>query len=138
MAFVPVPKDLNKVKTKVALNLTKRQIICFGLGAAVGIPLYLGAKSVIGNSPALTVMIAVMLPFFFFGIYEKDGQPAEKILINLVRTKFFFKAKRTYTTQNFYEFLDMRKEQNFGKAKANCTKKKAAKCAKNQNRKSRK
>ena len=25
MAYVPVPKDLTKVKTKVALNLTKRQ-----------------------------------------------------------------------------------------------------------------
>ena len=29
MAFVPVPKDLSKVKTKVAFNLTKRQLICF-------------------------------------------------------------------------------------------------------------
>ncbi len=27
MAYVPVPKDLTKVKTKVALNLTKRQLI---------------------------------------------------------------------------------------------------------------
>ncbi|MEN7458948.1 PrgI family protein, partial [Clostridioides difficile] len=25
MAYVPVPKDLSKVKTKVAFNLTKRQ-----------------------------------------------------------------------------------------------------------------
>ena len=25
MAFVPVPKDLNRVKTKVMFNLTKRQ-----------------------------------------------------------------------------------------------------------------
>ena len=25
MAYVPVPKDLNAVKTKVLLNLTKRQ-----------------------------------------------------------------------------------------------------------------
>lgn len=29
MAYVPVPKDLNKIKTKLALNLTKRQLICF-------------------------------------------------------------------------------------------------------------
>lgn len=28
MAYVPVPKDLSKIKTKVAFNLTKRQIIC--------------------------------------------------------------------------------------------------------------
>ena len=31
---VQVPKDLSGIKTKVALNLTKRQIICFS-GAAV-------------------------------------------------------------------------------------------------------
>ena len=35
MAFVPVPKDLNRVKTKVMFNLTKRQLICFALAAAV-------------------------------------------------------------------------------------------------------
>ena len=33
MPYVPVPKDLTKVKTKVALNLTARQLICFGGGA---------------------------------------------------------------------------------------------------------
>ena len=33
--YVPVPKDLTTVKTKVAFNLTKRQLICFGLAAAV-------------------------------------------------------------------------------------------------------
>ena len=33
MAFVPVPKDLNRVKTKVMFNLTKRQLICFSLAA---------------------------------------------------------------------------------------------------------
>ncbi len=32
MAYVPVPKDLTKVKTKVAFNLTKRQLVCFGEG----------------------------------------------------------------------------------------------------------
>ena len=34
MAYVPVPKDLTKVKTKVAFNLTKRQLICFTGGRA--------------------------------------------------------------------------------------------------------
>ena len=33
MAYVPVPKDLTKVKTKVMFNLTKRQLICFTGGA---------------------------------------------------------------------------------------------------------
>jgi len=35
---VQVPKDLSGIKTKVALNLTKRQIICFSGAAVTGIP----------------------------------------------------------------------------------------------------
>ena len=35
MAYVNVPKDLTKVKTKVLFNLTKRQLICFGSGALI-------------------------------------------------------------------------------------------------------
>ena len=36
MAYVPVPKDLSKIKTKLAFNLTKRQLVCFSGAAAVG------------------------------------------------------------------------------------------------------
>ena len=38
---VAVPKDLSGIKTKVAMNLTKRQLICFGGAGAVGIPFYI-------------------------------------------------------------------------------------------------
>ena len=31
MAYVPVPKDLTKVKSKFLFGLTKRQVICFGM-----------------------------------------------------------------------------------------------------------
>ena len=41
MAYVPIPKDLNKVKTKVAFNLTKRQLIGFSVAGLIGIPVYL-------------------------------------------------------------------------------------------------
>ena len=34
---VAVPKNLSGIKTKVAMNLTKRQLICFGAAGAVGI-----------------------------------------------------------------------------------------------------
>ena len=77
MAFVSVPKDLSRVKTKVAMNLTKRQLICFGAAAAIGIPVYIFTYKVIGNSAAALLMIGLMLPFFFLAMYEKDGLPAE-------------------------------------------------------------
>ena len=31
MAYVPVPNDLSRIKTKLAFNLTKRQLICFSI-----------------------------------------------------------------------------------------------------------
>ena len=105
MAFVTVPKDLSKVKTKVALNLTKRQLICFSAAAIVGIPIYIFTRGAIGNSAAALLMIAMMLPLFFLAMYEKDGMPAEKVLMNIIRTSFIWPGKRPYKTENFYETI---------------------------------
>ena len=78
MAYVPVPKDLSKIKTKLAFNLTKRQLVCFSSAAAVGLPAYLFSRGSIGNSAAMFLMIGLMLPFFFLAMYERDGLPLEK------------------------------------------------------------
>lgn len=87
MPYVNVPNDLSKVKTKMALNLTKRQLICFGCAAAVGIPSYLLARGSIGNTGAMFLMLAVMLPAFLLAMYEKDGLPAEKVLKNIMEKR---------------------------------------------------
>ena len=41
MAYVTVPKDLTRVKSKIVFGLTKRQLICFGGALLVGVPLFL-------------------------------------------------------------------------------------------------
>ena len=104
MPFVPVPKDLTKVKTKIALNLTKRQLICFSLAAAVGVPVYLITFPSIGSNIAVLLMIGLMMPFFFFAMFEKDGQPAEKILRNYIRA-WLWPGTRAYKTENLYKYL---------------------------------
>lgn len=53
MAYVPVPKDLTKVKTKVMFNLTKRQLVCFGSGALLGVPLFFLLRGPVGTSAAV-------------------------------------------------------------------------------------
>lgn len=105
MAYVPVPKDLSKVKTKVVFNLTKRQIICFALAGVCGIPVYFLTKSAIGTDVAATLMIIVMLPFFFFAMYERDGFPAEKILLHVINQKFRRPGIRAYQSENLYDRL---------------------------------
>ena len=106
MAYVPVPKDLNAVKTKVLFNLTKRQLVCFGSGAAVGVPLFFLLRQSLSNSAAAICMIVVMLPFFLFALYEKNGLPLEKYLLYLIRTCFLRPKRRPYMTNNLYAALE--------------------------------
>ena len=84
MAYVPVPKDLTAVKTKVLFNLTKRQLICFGSGAAVGVPLFFLCKTGMATSAAAIVMVISMMPFFLLAMYEKNGRPLEKIIRDIL------------------------------------------------------
>jgi len=105
MAYVNVPNDLSKIKTKIAFNLTKRQLLCFGVAAVVGIPTYLFTRSAIGNMGAMFLMIAIMLPLFLLAMYERDGLPFEKVVRNIIRTRFLWPTVRPYKTNNMYAFL---------------------------------
>ena len=111
MAYVPVPNDLSRIKTKLAFNLTKRQLICFSIASGIGVPFYLFTRSHIGNSTALFLMIGLMMPCFLFAMFEKDGLPFEKVLRNIIRTKFLLPRVRPYKTENFYAFLNRKEEK---------------------------
>lgn len=110
MAYVPVPKDLSKIKTKVAFNLTKRQIICFAVALIVGLPLFFLLKDSAGTSAATLVMIVVMLPCFLMAMYEKHGQPLEVVVRNIIQTKFVRPKERPYQTQNLYAVLEKQRK----------------------------
>lgn len=110
MAFVPVPKDLAQVKTKILFNLTKRQLIYFGSGILIGLPLFFILKTMLPSSAAAIIMILVMLPCFMFGMYERNGQPLEKILHYFIQSRLKRPTKRPYRTENTYAAL-MRQAQ---------------------------
>ena len=76
MAYVTIPKDLTKVKSKVMFG---RQLICFGAAALIGVPLFFLLKTAVSSSAATLCMIVVMLPFFLLAMYERHGQPLEVI-----------------------------------------------------------
>ena len=119
---VAVPKNLSGIKTKVAMNLTKRQLVCFGSAGAVGIPFYIFTKGVIGTQASTLIMVALMLPFFFLAMYEKDGFPAEKILYFMLRQKILTPGIRPYKSENLYRQLEekerMKKEVRYLEEKA--------------------
>lgn len=110
MAYVPVPKDLSNVKTKVMFNLTKRQLICFSLALLVGLPLFFLLKDRANTSAATLIMIFVMMPFFMLAMYEKHGQPLEVIAKHYLAVRFLNPKQRPYKTNNFYAVI-MRQEK---------------------------
>ena len=109
-AYIPVPRDLTRVKSKVFFNLTKRQLICFSLAALIGVPFFFLVKRSGNVSLAAMCMIIVMLPLFFLAMYEKDGQPLEVIARHFIQTKFVRPKVRPYQTNNYYDVL-MRQNQ---------------------------
>ena len=100
MAYVTVPKDLSKIKTKVAFNLTKRQIVCLGAALLVGLPLFFLLKGSAGTTLAAMAMIVVML----------HGQPLEVVVKNIIQTKFTRPKERPYQTENFYAVLERQRK----------------------------
>ena len=59
----------------MAFNLTKRQLVCFGSAAAVGIPSYLLTRGSIGNTGAMFAMLVIMLPAVPAGYVRKRRAP---------------------------------------------------------------
>ena len=105
MAYVTIPKDLSKVQSKILFGLTKRQVICFGAAAIIGVPLFFLTKGALGTTTAALCMILVMRPFFLFAMYEKNGQPLEVFLGHLIENKFIRPKMRIYQTNNLYSAL---------------------------------
>lgn len=100
MAHVNITKDLTEVKSKVVFGLTQRQLLFFALAALVAVPTYFLTRKSLGNDIALILLIITALPFFFFALYEKNGQPPEKMLRNYIRVRFLTKHARPYRTEN--------------------------------------
>lgn len=104
-AYISVPRDLTRVKSKILFNLTKRQLICFAIAAVTGVPVFFLIKKTGNVSLATLGMMLVMLPMFFMGMYERDGQPLEKIAHQFIQAKIIRPKVRPYRTDNYYSVL---------------------------------
>ena len=106
IAYVTIPKDLTKVKSKVLFGLTRRQLICFGAAVLVGVPLFFLLRNTVDSSTATLSMILVMLPFFLLAMYERHGQPLEVVIEQTVQAMFVRPKERPYQTNNFYAAIE--------------------------------
>ena len=71
-----------------------------------GIPAYLINRGTIGNTGEMFLMLGIMLPAFLLAMYEKDGLPLEKILLNVIHVKLRYPAIRRYEIENLYEIQE--------------------------------
>ena len=106
IAYVTIPKDLTKVKSKVLFGLTRRQLICFGVAVLVGVPLFFLLRNTVDSSTATLCMILVMMPFFLLAMYERHGQPLEVVIDQMVQAMFVRPKERPYQTNIFYAAIE--------------------------------
>ncbi len=104
-AYIPVPRDLSRVKSKILFNLTKRQLVCFGAAALIGVPSFFLLRKLGNISLAAMGMIVIMLPLFLLAMYERDGQPLEVIAKHFIESRFIRPKIRPYQTDNYYAVL---------------------------------
>ncbi|MFM1602241.1 PrgI family protein [Streptococcus canis] len=123
MAYVKIPKDLTKVKTKVALNMTKRQLIGFSIAGLIGFPVYMLCKNYLSTDISMIVMSIAVLPVLFATLYEKDNLPFEKHLAYILK---FHKSKkiRIYKAKSIYHTKRTKRQDIGSKNKANGRRKK--------------
>jgi len=105
-SYISVPRDLTKVKSKVMFNLTKRQLICFGAAALIGVPSFFLLKLAFSISTSVMIMMVIMMPFFFLAMYEKHGQPLEVFLRHFIQANFVRPKIRPFKTDNYYSALE--------------------------------
>ena len=103
--YVQIPKDLNNIKEKFIMGFTKRQVICFGIGLALGAPVYFLTRDSIGLSGAIFAMGAVAAPAILCGLYRKNGIFLEK-QVKYMREYFTKPRKRYYRATNIFMCLE--------------------------------
>lgn len=102
--YVSIPKDLNDIKEKFIMGFTKRQVICFGIGLAVGVPVFFLTRTALGMSGAIFAMGACAAPAILCGLYRKNGVFPEK-QAKYMREYFTRPRKRYYKTTNIFECI---------------------------------
>lgn len=102
--YIRIPKDLEDIREKFILNLTKRQCLCFGIGFLIGLPIFFLTRKY-GIEIGVICMGLAASPAIVCGIYKKNGLTFEKYLRAMVR--FLKKPKvRTYRSDNIYEQIE--------------------------------
>lgn len=110
-AYISIPRDFSRIKNKVLFNLTLRQLVCFGTGALTGVPSYFLLSRTGNQSLAVLGMLFIMMPSFLLAMYQKNGQPLEIVLRQMIETRWIRPRVRPYQTVNYYALLEQQTQK---------------------------
>ncbi len=105
MGQVRVPRDIKKVKPKFLGPLNQRQTYTMALGIGLGVLGYYMSKPYIGASNAMFVLMGIMLPIAFCGLFEKDNRYVEDMVRDFINVKFVRPGVRVFKTENMYRYM---------------------------------
>lgn len=100
MIEVKVPKEVRAYKEKIIGPFTLRQLVSGLIAFPIVIPLFIFLLDKFGQQIASYICMAVGGPLLLIGFYEKNGQPFEKYMKQILRFYFVLPQKRKYITQN--------------------------------------
>lgn len=112
--YVQIPKDLREIKQKFILGLTKRQLICFSIGLAMGLPVFWLTKNFLGLSGGIAAMGIIAAPAILCGIYKKNGIFLERQIKNMIK---YFKSPRIRTFRNVNNFECIERQLEYNRLK---------------------
>lgn len=103
--YVEVPKDFDEIKQRIALGLTKRQMICFGIAGVIGGLTFWATVGKLGITGSCYCTFVAAAPAALFGIYHRNGMYLEQKLRLILR---FGRNnnKKTYQSENVYEKIE--------------------------------
>ena len=103
--YVEIPKDFDEIKRKVALGLTKRQLICFGIAAGIGGITFFLTYPKLGITGAAYCLFITAAPAIIFGIWKPNDLWLEEHL-KLMYEYYKGGKIKTYQTENIFDKIE--------------------------------
>lgn len=127
MAYVSIPRDLTKVKNKIAFGLTKRQLIFIAVGALIAVPLFLYLKDNVSITAGSYALVGIIMPAVILGSAEKNGMYLEKYIGNIILQKMIMPSIRIYQCENLYSRIERKEDERLKNEQKSKAKKASAK-----------
>jgi hypothetical protein len=105
MIDIKIPKEIRDYKETIFAGLNLRQIISLSIAFGINVPLYMYAKTHIGDELASWLVLLTGVPVFLIGFIKFDGMPFEKYFKVMLRFNFLVPRKRKYKVENIYTVI---------------------------------